>query len=570
MSFKTTIILVLVLVLLIGAYFLFFKGKNETEYQKKETINTAYGIEKDRVTKIHLEYKEQSFKPFTLVKNEQGDWNFVEPISGKADNEKINKLVDDLLERKIKRRITNVDDFSKYGLEEPQIEYTIWTDKGKNKFLIGDKGISYSVYAKEADDNSVITLEHTVLEYFTKSHIDLRDYSIFDFEVDKVSQFTLSYPEKKIVCKRLPENNEWQIVEPIKAKADFNEVNNFLNNLNGFKAEAFEEKVNKIQKINIEITVSTENTQTTLQIGEGLPKVNQVYATIKGSSSVLSISNDMVKELMKTVYDLRDKQVIDFQRMDVNKFIIERSEQKIICERDSEGWSITEPINANADKSSIDDFLFRLDSLKAKEFLESNPEDIKKFGLDAPSIKVKLYEVGENVPAILLIGAQKNAMLYVKSNLSEQVFLVENDILEELDKKVWDFRDKRITKFYSGDVVELMLNYDDQSIYCKKHGDDWRIVKPINVDADDSEVNNILYILNKISAIKFVPEHKSLNNPRMSAMVKLNDDSIYTLLIGTNANEESVYAKVKEIEGTFTINQSIVKKLKPSLDDLRK
>lgn len=563
MNFKTTIAMGLVLVLLLGVYFFAFRGKNEKEYQKRETIREAYGIKKSDVTKIHLEYKDGALEPFTLAKEDtnEDNWRFTKPTNARADKEKVDKLLEKLLDRKVKRRITKPNDFAKYGLDAPRIKYTVWTKNKSRKFLIGNKGISYSVYAKEAEEDSVITIEHTVLKYLSKSPADLRDRSIFDFQTDKVTQVTLNYPDRSVVCK-FNKNREWEIVEPIHTKADFDEMNKFLNNLNELEVEAWEE-VDELGKVSLEVAVSTEDSQTILQVGRTKSSANRVYAKLKDNLPLFSINEDVVAKLTKTVYDLRDKQVIDFQRVDVNKFVIERPDVRIVCERNpKDEWSIVEPISADADKSSIDDLLFGLDALKAKEFLGKPGElkDLKKYGLERPSIKIILFEKSTFV---LLVGSQKDDMLYViaDSPNSDQVYLVENDILEEIRKKPSDLRDKRITDFYSGDAVELLLSYDDKSITYKKYGDDWRISKPINVDADDSKVKDILYILNKIKAQKFVLEHESLRNPPVSAMVKLNDETVYTLLVGDAADEDSVYAKVKELEGAFTIDKSIMKKL---------
>lgn len=563
MNFKTTIAMGLVLVLLLGVYFFAFRGKNEKEYQKRETIREAYGIKKSDVTKIHLEYKDEALEPFTLAKEDtnEDNWRFTKPSNARADKEKVDKLLEKLLDRKVKRRITKPEDFAKYGLDAPRIKYTVWTKNKSRKFLIGNEGISYSVYAKEAKEDSVITIEHTVLEYFSKSPADLRDRSIFDFQTDKVTQVTLNYPDRSVVCK-FNKNREWEIVEPIHTKADFDEMNKFLNNLNELEVEAWEE-VDELGKVSLEVAVSTEDSQTILQVGRTKSSANRVYAKLKDNSPLFSINEDVVAKLTKTVYDLRDKQVIDFQRVDVNKFVIERPDVRIVCERNpKDEWSIVEPISADADKSSIDDLLFGLDALKAKEFLGKPGElkDLKKYGLERPSIKIILFEKSTFV---LLVGSQKDDMLYViaDSPKSDQVYLVGNDILEKIRKKPSDLRDKRITDFYSGDAVELLLSYDDKSITYKKYGDDWRISKPINVDADDSKVKDILYILNKIKAQKFVLEHESLRNPQVSAMVKLNDETVYTLLVGDAADEDSVYAKVKELEGAFTIDKSIMKKL---------
>ena len=80
MSFKTTIALVLIFALLMGVYFFAFRNRSKSDEQETDTISKAYGIEKSGVTKIDLEFKDRSLEPFSLVRDDDGNWRFIKPI----------------------------------------------------------------------------------------------------------------------------------------------------------------------------------------------------------------------------------------------------------------------------------------------------------------------------------------------------------------------------------------------------------------------------------------------------------------------------------------------------------
>ncbi|MFQ6040124.1 MAG: DUF4340 domain-containing protein [Candidatus Poribacteria bacterium] len=590
MNFRNTLILLIVFALLLGT-FLLLRGRKPEKKEIEKNISETYAIKRDEIKQIRLSFKDENTKPFLISKDAENQWRLVEPIQAEANQDEVEALLDDLLNKRVKQTLGNETDLSKFGLDEPTVKIELWTssEEPDKTFLIGNQAVGYSVYVKEKSSDSVITIESSALTDFSKPYTDFRDNTVIGLSLGDVKGITLSYPNQKpIICNLNPEGT-W-IVDVsyngnlMKAKADKTEIGDILDALKNLKVKVFEaDGVTNLSQYGldnprIEATVALGGNKAskTLLIGKNVPDTNRVYVKRKNSDSVFSVNRDIVKGLTKTVYDFRDKTVIDFQRTDVNKFELKRGDKIVVCEKDDLGeWRITQPAEYKADKHAIDNLLFELDSLKARKFVSDKPASLAPYGLDKPQNTVTLYESGETEPKVLLFGKKQGNSVHVKTEATDTVFLVKGNLLDEVNVGVAELRDKIVLKFDSDDAQKLELKHDDVAITCVKQGVNWRITIPSNEDADNDEVTGILNKLAELRVEKFVSDKPDvatvgLDKPQVQVTVTLKDNTAYKLLIGKSAGNGTVYAKLEAPEELFLLNDAIVESLKKTLDDLRK
>lgn len=583
MNFRNTLILLIIFAILGGSYFIFFKGKKFTEEtEKQKDISETYAIRHDNIKKIRLSFKNESLKPYLIAKDNDDKWRITEPIKALADEDKVDDLLDDLLNKKIKRRLPE-DDLAKFGLDVPTVQIELWTtgEEPDKTFRIGNETIGYSVYAKEKSDADVITIESSALTDFDKSYTDLRERTVMSFSQGDVKELSLSYPDKTpLICKK-DDEGAWMMDSPVQAKADKTEINNVLDALKSLKVGVFESEeagnLGKygLDKPRIETTISAGEAkdEQKLLVGKDVPDANRVYVKRGEGDSIYSVNRDIVAKLTRKEYDLRDKLVIAFQRTEVNKFEIKKGDTTITCEKDEKGdWQITKPVEIKADKASVDDVLFELDSLKAQKFVTDAPKELSLYGLDKPQIEVNLSEASQTEPKTLLFGKKEGALVHFKNKDADTVSLVKDKIFRKLNEGIAGLRDKMVVKFESGDAVKLELKYEDVDITCVKTGANWRITSPVDESADNSKVEDIISELDELKAAKFLADKPDtattgLDKPQVQVTVTLKDDTTHTLLVGKAVGDGNVYAKLKE--DLFLLNDSIVDNLKKKVDDLR-
>ena len=591
MNFRTTLIIFAVFALFGGVYLLFLQPDPDAEKSDGlgKKIGETYQLNKDSIRQMRLSFKDESYQPLTLTKSLDDVWQLTNPITADADTAIVTEMLDDLLNKRVKKTI-EVTALSQYGLDPPTIRVELWTEgeKPAKTFLIGDKTINYSVYTKEISEPQVILIESSALDDFTKSTSDLRDRTVLKFAPDGISELTLAVTgQAEIRCQKRDER-QWRMIQPVQAKADTKEIESILSALNTLKVAVFEAdgEANRAKygldapRLRVNLKLAQNRTQTLL-IGRDTDTAGRVYASSwsdqvpSQTHSIYALNKDIYTTLHKTVFDLRDKRVLDFQRTATNRFEIQQSGQKIVCETDTDDdWKIKEPVALEADPAAVDNLLFGVDALKAVAFVSDHPKSLQPYGLDRPRIQVS-FMIPDAEPTILLVGNQKGDNVYVKAQNAESVFLVKKGILDLVGMGVAGLRHKQVINFSIDDAVRLTLMHGEVNLTCQRQGTNWRLTHPVKENAKNGAVNSIIYEVNELKVVKFFatpppPATTRFDAPDIQLSVVLNSQQEYALQIGKPHESNGHYARLRNAPDTvFLLKSDLPDKLKKIVEDLR-
>ena len=585
MNFKTTLIILLIFIIFGGSYLLFFQGKPADESDADQPkIGDAYALVIDEIRRLRISFNDTAYTPLSLTKDVDGAWRLTEPIAGDAQGAKIDEMLGDLLNKKIKRTL-EVTTLTEYELDPPKIQIQLWTadETPAKTFLIGKRTVNYSVYAKEGSEPHIFLIESSALEDFTKSASDLRDRSALKFDPEEVTALTLRVMGESAIRCRKRETNLWQMDEPVETAADAKEIESVLSALDALKVAVFVEDdaadlaAYGLDKPRIQVRLDLSDSGTkALLIGGDDKATGRIYTKRANFDAVYAVNSEIYTVLNKSVFDLRSKRVIDFQRTAANRFEIERQgKKKVVCEKNSGGeWEISAPVVLKADASAVDDLLFGVDSLKVVEFAADSPKSLQPYGLDAPSIKVSFTTANEDT-VVLLVGSLKGETVYVKSQNAEPVYRVKKNLIDLVGVGVPALRDKQILDFDSDSAVKLTLRHGDTTLTCQKQGTNWRLIHPVQEDAKNGTVNSILYQIGELKVEKFLAEtpdaaRTGLDAPEIQVNVALKDGTEHVLQIGKPAESEHLHARLwRSPDTVFLLNAEVAETLKKTVEDLR-
>lgn len=584
MSFRTTLIVGLIFILALVGYLVFKEIQPSKSKSELVDIKTAYNIQRDKITKIRLSYGDESLQPITLEKR-GNEWYLSEPVEAPADPDKIKYLLDDLLNKRVKMRF-KTEDLAKYGLDKPQITVSVWTEgSGENPyktFLIGHKSVEYTVYAKEkSEPDVVIGIESSALDDFTKSPSDMRLRKIMHFASKELKSIRLIRTGKADIALQKDEEGNWKMIEPVEARADKEEVDKLAEAIRGIRVRVFEDDNPKdltrygLKRPSLQVEVRYGESSKRLLIGSKDPKTGRLYVKLASQPYVYSIDSDLLEKISKDPFDLRDKTVISFQRFDADRLKIIRPKEKLVFRKKGEAkWEIEEPIKVEADEVAVDDLLFALDSLKAKRFISEKATDLAKYGLKSPHIEIQVQEAGKPDVYFVKVGGKSKDGYYALGSYSNAVVLIGQGDFEKLDKGFLDLRTKTVWDITTSDVAEVELKHDGTDVRCIRKGYDWHIVSPVKEKANNSEVNDILYKVHQLKALKFLPKPKSLSEygldkPRVYLRMTMRDGRTrYELALGKEKDGE-IYARASVSEYPFMVDKDVLEKLQKTVEDLR-
>ncbi len=449
MKFKTTLILLAVFVALLAFVLLFeeFKGGGEKEDESK-----LVALSSDDVQKITLKRESESI---TFEKTGEADtqaWVIVEPLEARADKYEVDRLADNFSDLRIERVVEEEpEDLEKY--EIPKKEITLWfKDREKPvRILLGaENPLDNTLFAKKEDEARIVLIPSYLKSTVEKSLFDFRQKDIFRFETDDVKTIKLQAKESQWEAEK--KEDEWFLKRPVAALAKENKITGILNSLSGLKAKEFvseEKNKEEIAQFGLDqpdyeviLGMPVENQEVTFSLHK---KDEKLYATTSLSSKIIEAEDSLLSELEEAVGELRKKEVANFYSWEVNRFQLKRGELDWVLVKDEDdNWNFESPVQEEADKSKVQTFIRKMESLEAEEFVDP-PFDLRDFGLDEPQGEVKLWvkEDEENFKEItILLGAEDKdtKKVVVKNARLDYLFRLDSAFLEEFPRELKDWK----------------------------------------------------------------------------------------------------------------------------------
>ena len=404
------------------------------------------------------------------------------------------------------------------------------------------------------------------------------------FEKNQVTNISLLFNDSKISLKK--EEDSWNVTEPVKAKSDANEVDSLLNTIKDAKYSRIIEEAPKkltpfgLKKPKLTLTLGLkEKGDTSIHIGNDSPIGSGLYIKLSNKPAVL-LSSISRKDLNKSVYELRDKRILNFSTDLISKVTINRGGTKISFKKKEDNWLIKSgELNSKAEKSEVANLLSSIDLGKIKSFVEEYPEDLTKFGLGKPSIKITLREKENANSYILLIGTKKEEFYYAKTETSKNVFSIETSLVNKFTKDPLSFLNKKVFDFSKKDITKFEIKTQNNIITAVNKSETdvgWKLKNPIQTETDTATISSLLFDLSDAQVQEYIIgkakslEPYGLNPPQKSFSIILKNKNKQTLLIGKEALVPGTFFAVRSGESSiFTINKDSLDKIFRTFHELR-
>ena len=603
MNFRTTLIIIVLLVGIGGAYYLFFQEPSDKAVEnEKPRIHQVYGVTRDAVQQVEIAFADAAYQNLKLVKDTTDNWQLTKPFQADADSEKVNQMLDDILNKRVKQTL-EVTELAQYGLDAPSITLSLWTegDAPTATFRIGKKAINFSVYVKEKSEAHIFLIESSALDDLTKSPTDLRDRSVLKFNPETVSGIQFKHKNAGSTSRSSTINCEkrdgiWQVIQPLEAKADTQEIEDLLAELRSLKVSTFEadgaDTQVQLEKFGlddprIQLELTDGNNTYAIDIGASILSKNstheRVYVkTTVYQDAVYTVDEGIYHLLNKSVFDLRDKRVIDFQRTDTIRIEIKQDRETTVCTKNFDNiWELQTPTGKiKADAEAVDDLLFGVDSLEAAAFVDDSTGSLASHGLATPSIRVAFTQRGEEAPTVLDIGDYiQDGTVYVKAEQSPQVSRVKRTLIDKIAQGAAWLRDKQVLNFHIDHAIRLTSTLAGAPAFtCQRLGTNWRLTAPVQEDANNAAVNAIIYELDDLMAAAFVGSKSTptdgatgFSTPNVQLTVELRNQKVYTLQVGNRVDASGrFYARLQhEPNLIFLLAAELIPKLKTTLERIR-
>ena len=185
--------------------------------------------------------------------------------------------------------------------------------------------------------------------------------------------------------------------------------------------------------------------------------------------------------------------ILAVKEADISKFDLKKNgAEQVGGERNAAGqWRITSPTSLAADQSAVSSLLGTFSSLNSERLVEEKSSSLAPYGLDSPKLEVDLTEK-TNQTQKLLLGDDTPAGngIYARLDGDPRVFTIPKYNKTSIDKSANDLRDKRLLTVDSDKISQIDLVAKKQEMTFGRNKDEWQIVKPKPLRADDTQWMN--------------------------------------------------------------------------------
>jgi hypothetical protein len=269
--------------------------------------------------------------------------------------------------------------------------------------------------------------------------------------------------------------------------------------------------------------------------------------------------------------------LVNLSSDDIEKIIFKSDGEAITFTKEGdEGWLISEPIEAKADKTEVDRFANDLSNLSIERVVEEEPTDLDKYGIPQKEITLRFKDKEEPIKILVGMESPLDQKFFVKRADETRVVLISSTHKTLLEKKVFDFREKSIFKFETDDVRGIKLHSGDIQWEAEKSEEEWFLKKPVDSLATKSDITSLLNSLSGLKAKEFISESKSeevikelkLDSPDNTIELRMPLEN-QEVMFAIQKTEDKVYATTSLSPKIIEVEDTILAKLEKDPNELR-
>ena len=327
-----------------------------------------------------------------------------------------------------------------------------------------------------------------------------------------------------------------------------------------------------LDKPEAEVTAVASGKEYKILIGDESPVGLGRYVRRKGDPRVFLVRGNLVSNFIgKNANDLRDKQMLRIPQDKVNRLRITVGEFSLDLEKKDGRWGGGEiPDYVEINQDEVDALTRTFSTLRTEGFVEDEPQDLAKYGLDKPQAEISLFEDGKEVA--LLFGRKKDENYYAKLASEDSIYSVGQFVFDRIPKSLSDIREKNLVKLAHSEIDKIEIEKGDKKIVLLKKEEGWVLKDDKNLGVDVDKVESLLWEITNLRVEKFVddapPNLASYGLDKPQILVSLSaEGKKETLAFGKKA-EEVVYCRVYDKKSVYLVGEEILSLIPSSKDEL--
>jgi hypothetical protein len=400
----------------------------------------------------------------------------------------------------------------------------------------------------------------------------------FQAEQKDISEITLKYPDRTITGVKKGDK-QWQFTSPAGIEADPDEWEGLASNVPRIeRGDAVAQGVQDLGQFGLTqppLTVAaklTDGRSVEIAFGAENPGKTYRYAKLAGSNDVFLSPSIWVSTFTKTVSELRNKKILQFESGDIDAVKVTDGAKELEFQKSGDHWQIKKPSDLSGDDNEISSFLSSIQFARAVAFPDP-PVDSKKAGLDPPAIRILLHDKKANADRVLLIGQTAEPdKFYARDASRDSIFTIDKEIPEKIRRPIFDWRDKHITKIDRNTIEQIEIQRGAETSSFRKVDADWKLPDGRKLQWDKISAMLSTLEFDKAKEILDMPKGLAtygLDKPRVEVVFRKGADETGRVAFGGDSqNPEGIYFKASDSPAVKVVAKDIFDKFNVKADDL--
>lgn len=460
MNPKTTAVLFAIAATLAACIYFFVIPREEARVEAAAAENRLFpDVEQGQITAISLRVSDATE---IRLERRDGRWRIVAPIDFAADTFAADGVASAITQLRSKSVIEEPQppDVYGFGAEGAEVHFRVGNLEKILRIGTGTPVGSDSYVSVEGDDR-VYTVASYQLSSFKKGIDDLRDKRILDFDPAAVRRVAVSWPEARIAVER--SDAGWQMVEPIRALADQDTVEDLLSSLSFLRALAFVDEPGSEEEMGfappqfaVELELLDEAAgpdPRIVRFSVGGVDEGGLQRFARGAAeSLYLISQRSFDDYSRRVVEYRDRRLAAFEADDARRLELGfRSASgeavAVSVTRENGSWvSNAEPVQPE----KLDVLVDVLSGLRADDIIaeELGSAELQAMGFDPPRAVLQIYADGDPAERLaeIQLGIAFGGGITVRTPDRETIFLLDAAPADALPRDLEDYRERFVAQ----------------------------------------------------------------------------------------------------------------------------
>jgi len=588
MRFRTTLVLFALTAALV-VFIKFYETKRPNTEEANRRAQNVINFERDKIDGVVIQNGEERIE----LKRADKKWRLESPVKDLADGSTVDSLLFDLEDWKKDATISGKEieadksRMAEYGVAKAKLRLKLQGADAPPGILFGNNAaLEGKTYVRLENSKDVFLAAQSIKNQISKKPEEFRDRKLTDTVATQVIRLSLKTAAGEMELQK--QGDHWQIVKPLRARADDQKVNDLIAQITTSRIAQFvADDAGDLHPYGLTeprgtVTIFTADDKQgqILQIG-GVPEKekDQIYVRFAPRKFIYTLPNKIETILSTRPNDLRDRHLVRFDQNQLDRITIDvPGKTKTVLARKDQNWTIVNRNNRPANAAEARRLIDLLAGEQVTNFVADVASDLPKYGLDKPQLTVTLSsfasentaetKAGEHPLATIAFGKIDGENIFARVGEEPFVVAVHRSMLDNIFADPLQWQDLTIFKFKPEQIHRLALFTDHEQSLIRGPNNQWEWVTgngPINTVAVQSLVNT-LASLHAVRWLANVPP-AAFDKPQLVATftTSADDKAQHKVTISGPSADETSMARTDEHEGTFVISSSDLSALRGAL-----